>query len=328
VTSPRHAHETDNGRYYTIPGLPPLVSITNAISVGLSKYALPIWYANQSTEAAWDVVPGMVAALRAKPCGIRPPVWPETEPAPCGICRDCLTRHIKEAAERARDSASFLGSRVHELAEAHVLGRTLAPLEGDDEAGLFVAQYLKFLKDFDVNLDRDVVSAETTVVNERDGYAGTGDIWLRLPFDGFLFERDKAGQLVVKVKRVENPAERGTILVDLKTSRKRASTQSFPENVMQLAALRHATEIVLPDDTRAPNVRVTGAATLQLRPNRYSLIPLPSGQREYRLFQNVLALAEWLHNEWAGDYWNRPITPSGRFVAKRNQKTQPAEQDS
>ena len=200
MTQPRHAHETENGRYYTIPGLPPLVSVTNAISVGLSKYALPIWYANQSTEAAWDNVPGMVAALRRKPCGIPAPVvFPPPEPQPCGVCRDCLTRHIREAAERARDSASFLGSRVHELAEAHLLGRTLAEQDGDAEAGLYVAQYLRFLDDFDVRLDRDVVAAETTVVNARDGYAGTGDIWLRLPFAGFLFEKDKEGHPVAKI---------------------------------------------------------------------------------------------------------------------------------
>jgi hypothetical protein len=260
----------------------------------------------------------MVGALRAKPCGIRPS-FPQEGPEPCGTCRDCLTRHIKEAAERARDSAAFLGSRIHELAEAHLLGVKLAELEGDDEAGLYVAQYLKFLHDFDVDLKRDVVAAETTVVNARDGYAGTGDIWLRLPFDGFLFEPDKAspGGSRVRTKRVDDPGERGTFLVDIKTSRKRASTQSFPENVMQLAALRFAPEMMLPDETRAPNVRVVGAATLQLRANRYSLIPLPAGPREYRLFQNVLALAEWLHHEWAGDYGNRPITPSGRFVAKR-----------
>lgn len=315
MTSPRHAHETDNGRYYTIPGLPPMVSVTNAISVGLSKYALPIWYANQSTEAAWDNVPAMVGALRRKPCGIKPS-FPQDGPEPCGVCRDCLTRHIKEAAERARDSASFLGSRVHELAEAHLLGNSLAVMDGDDEAGLYVAQYLKFLSDFDVHPERDVVGAETTVVNSRDGYAGTGDIWLRLPFDGFLF--DQKG--TVKAARVDDPTERGTILVDIKTSRKRASTQSFPENVMQLAALRRAPEVVLPDDTLVQAPRVNGAATLQLRAKTYRLIPLPSGEREYRLFQNVLSLASWLHDEWPGDYGYRPVTPSGRFVAKRGAK--------
>lgn len=310
MTNPRHAYESDNGRYYHVPGIEkPLVSVTNAISVGLSKYAISVWYANQAAAAAWDVVPAMTAALRRKDCD---------GDDPCGVCRPCIDRHIREAGERARDSASFLGSRVHALAEAHLLGRTLAEIEGDDEAGLYVAQYLRFLKDFDVNPERDVVGSEATVVNERAGYAGTGDVWLRLPFDGFLWDKG-----VVKAKRVDDPAERGVILIDLKTSRKRSSTQSFPENVMQLAGLKHAPNLVLPDDTLTRNIPVAGVATLQLRAKTYRLIPLPAGQREFALFQNVLNLADWLHHEWPGDYGHRPITPSGRFVPKRGQKETP-----
>lgn len=319
MTNPRHARETENGRYYEIPGIDePLVSITNAISVGLSKFALPIWYANQTAEAAWEVVPQMVGAMRRQDCGRTPrTVVEQGTDLPCDVCRACITRHMKEAADRARDSAAFLGSRVHALAEAHALGVKLAEEEGDDEAGLYVAQYLKFLADFDVNLERDVVAAETTVAHERLGYAGTGDVWLRLPVDGYTWEKG-----AVKAKRVDDPAERGVILIDLKTSRKRASTQSFPENVMQLAALRNAPHAVMPDDSLRPNIRVHGTAVLQLRAKTYRLIPLPSGKRELDLFQNVLSLATWLHNEWPGDYGHRPITPSARLVPKRGQKTE------
>lgn len=316
MTNPLHARQTENGRYYVIPGVDdPLVSVTNAISVGLSKYSLPVWYANQATAAAWDALPLMVASILVDPCGITPR-WDDPDaPRPCGRCRDCVTRHVKEAAERARDSAAFLGSRIHDLADAHVTGKTLPEQEGDDEAGLYVAQYLRFLKDFDIDLERDVVASETTVVHAAAGYAGTGDLWVRLPFAGFLW---KGGEL--QVVKAEDPSERGVFLIDLKTSRKRASTQSFPENVMQLAALRHAKELVLPDDTRVPNLKVHGTAALQLREKTYRLIPLPSGPDEYRLFERVLGLASWLHNDWPGDYGHRPITPTGRRVPKRGEK--------
>lgn len=317
MTQPRHARESDNGRYYYIPGIEdPLVSVTNAISVGLSKYGLPIWYANSATEAAWEALPQMLLAFRRPECGITPRmVLADPELKPCDECVPCLTRHIKGAAERKRDSASFLGSRVHDLADAHVTGRQLAAQEGDEEAGLFVAQHLRFLEDFGIQLERDVVAAEATVAHPALGYAGTGDLWVRLPFDGFLWKDGK-----VTAKKVDDPKDWGTFLIDLKTSRTRAATQSYPENVFQLAALRNAAKMVLPDDTMVPNIRVHGTATLQLRAKSYALIPLPSGPREFELFQDVLHLVTWLHNVWPGEYEHRPLLPSGRFKPKRGSK--------
>lgn len=316
MTNPVHAFETENGRYYNIPGIEkPLVSVTNAISVGLSKFGLPLWYANMATEAAWEAVPQMILALRRKPCG-KTNDWPENpEDQPCGLCQDCLTRRIKKAAEVKRDSAAFLGTRVHALAEAHVLGRTIAHEEGDDEARDYVWQYLKFLKDFSVDLTTDVVSAETTVFDEGLGFAGTGDVWLKLPFKGIIWDGTKPTMVPL-----EEDGKRGTFLIDLKTSRTRAATQSYPENVMQLAALRNARSMLLPDDTVQPNLRVHGTATLQLRAKSYALIPMPSGTREFMLFRNVLHLAEWLHNEWPGNYDYRPLLPSGKFKPKRGKK--------
>jgi hypothetical protein len=156
------------------------------------------------------------------------------------------------------------------------------------------------------------VAAEATVVNQPYGYAGTGDIWLRLPFDGFIW---KDGKLLVS--KVTDPTKRGTFLIDIKTSRTRSATQSYPENVMQLAALRHAKQLLLPDDTLVPNIRVHGAATLQLREKGYALIPLPADTREFKLFQNVLNLANWLHNEWPGNFDYRPLLPTGKTKPKR-----------
>jgi len=323
MSNPRHAFEDDHGRYYNIPGIDkPLVSVTNAIGTGLAKHGLPRWYANSAAEVAWELLPMMLNSLRKPLCGIAR--WTDEE-RPCGECQPCVDRRIKQAAEEKRDSAAFLGTRVHELAEAHVLGKRLATLEGDDEAGLYVVQYLKFLKDFGIDLDRDIVAAESTVVHESAGYAGTGDLWVRLPFDGFLFETDRAtGHKRVKVKKVDDPAQWGTFLIDLKTSRKRSSTQSYPDNAMQLAALRHAPKMLLPDDTLTPNIPVRGCATLQLRPKTYRLIPLPADTREYGLFTNTLNLASFVHHEWPGDFGHRPITPAGRIVPKRGQKEEDA----
>jgi hypothetical protein len=317
MTNPRHAFETENGRYYNVPGIDkPLVSVTNAISVGLAKYGLPLWYANMATEAAWELVPMMGNALRKPLCGRKDDWTDNPDERPCGECVECITRRIKGAAEKKRDSAAFLGTRVHTLAEAHVLGRTLPEEEGDHEAGWYVRQYLKFLADFGVDLQRDVVAAESTVVHADYGYAGTGDIWLKLPgIRGILWEKGKP--IVVRCQEGEEP---GTILIDIKTSRTRAATQSYPENVMQLAALRHAKHMLLPDDSLVPNLRVHGTATLQLRERAYALIPLPSDNPQFMLFRNVLYLAEWLHNDWPGAYEYRPLLANGKFKPKRGKK--------
>ena len=307
MTSPQHAHESDNGRYYTCPDWHPqagreLVSVTNALSVGMSKYGLPLWYAGHATESAWDHLPQMTAALFTKECG-------QTGEDSCGVCRPCLTRNIKAAAERARDKAADLGTRVHDLAEAHATGRQVAPQEGDDIAGLFVAQYLKFLKDFDVDITKHVEAAEITVANPGLGYAGTLDTLLWLMLDGFL-----PGE---KVKPTGDH-DRALWLVDYKSSLTRASTQTYPENSLQLTALRHATEMWLPDGSLIPMKRVKGTAVLNLRTKTYKLIPLPArAEHEFKAFKSILSLTQWLHGQWPGEYDYRPVKPGGAYEPKR-----------
>lgn len=303
MTSPKQAFETDNGRYYEHPATGQhLVSVTNALSVGMSKYGLPLWYAKLATEAAWDQVPRMVAALRITDCG-------QTGTDACGNCRPCLTRDIKAAAENARDAAADLGTRVHDLAEAHLTGKALAAREGDEVAEQFVAQYLKFLKDFDVDLAEHVHAAEITVAHPTLGYAGTLDATLFLALDGFL-----PGQ---PVKRLAG-GERALWALDYKSSLTRASTQCYPEHALQLTALKHCTEMWLPNGDVIPMPRgIRGTAVLNLRTKTYKLIPLPSGTSEFKAFKSILALTQWLHGEWPGEYDHRPIKPNGHFEPKR-----------
>lgn len=291
MTSPKHAHETDNGRYYTRPtdGLE-LVSVTNALSVGMAKYGLPLWYARLAAEYAIEHQGELMRKSLSDKNG--------------------AIRDIKEAAERAKDEAANMGTRVHALAEAHLLGRTLPTEERDVVARLFIDQYEKFLADFEIDLERDVVATEMTVANPSFGYAGTLDICLRLPLDGFL-----PG---TAPKRVDDPDKRPIWLIDIKSSLTRAVTQCYPENPLQLTALRDCTEAWMPDDTIAPMPRpITGAAVLNLRQKSYELIPLPTTDAERKAFRAVATLAQWKHAEWPGEYDYRPIRPTGRFKPKR-----------
>lgn len=291
MTSPKHAFETDNGRYYTRPGTgEQLISVTNALSVGMSKYGLPLWYARLAAEFAIENQGALMRQSR--------------------LDKDGAIREIKEAAERAKDAAADMGTRVHALAEAHLLGRTLAPEEGDDVAALFIKQYEKFLADFDIDLDRDVIATEMTVANLQVGYAGTLDIILRLALDGFV-----PG---MPVKRVDDNAARGRWLIDIKTSLTRSANQCYPENALQLTGLRDCREAWMPDDSIEPMpTGITGCAVLNLRQKSYELIPLPTRDVERAAFRSVVTLAKWKHAEWLGEYDYRPIRPSGRFKPKR-----------
>jgi hypothetical protein len=315
MTSPRHAEATAQGRFYVHPVTgQQLVSVTNVLSVGCAKPALVPWGAKVVTEKAWEVLPRMVTASRQH-ADCRPARTPK-DWVPCGRCYGCLTREVKGEVTVARDKAADLGTRIHALAEAHLLGKPMPP---DEEAAPYVVQYERFLADFDIQVDRDVEATELTVANPALGYAGTLDILLRLRLDGFIEG---------KVKLLPGD-ERALWLIDLKTSATRPATSTYPEYALQLAALRHATEMWLPDDTVTPMLRgITGAACLNLRKTTYALIPLPTGPAEYAAFKGSLALTKWMHSAVTKDAQpvetNAVMRPKGRATKKTTTITKAA----
>ena len=296
MSDPKYAaHIDEKGRYYQIPGIDkPLISVTNAIGV-LNKYGLAPWYAKMAAEHAINNLPALINQVRTD--------------------RQGAINDIKAAGVRARDDAGELGSRVHDLADAHVLGRTLPELDIDREAGLYVAQYLKFLDDYDIDITQHIHASEMTVYNEHDGWAGTLDLMPLLRLDGYI-----PGQPVA----VLPDEQRHLWLVDIKTSRTRSANQVYPQHGFQLAALRHAKHALLPDDTRLPMPPVYGCAILNLRPTKYELVPVPATATHYRMFLQAVSLARFLHNDddqgWPGDYDYRPIRPTGRFKPKRGSR--------
>ena len=293
MSDPKHArHIDEKGRYYQIPGIDkPLISVTNAIGV-LNKYGLAPWYAKLAAEHAVDHLPELILRARTD--------------------RQGAINDIKAAGERARDEAGELGTRVHELADAHVLGKTLPELEIDREAGLYVAQYLKFLDEYEIDIEQHVYASEMTVYNEHDGWAGTLDLMPMLRLDGYI-----AGHPVA----VLPDEKRHVWMLDIKTSRTRSANQVYPQHGFQLAALRHAKHALMPDDTAIPMRPVYGCAILNLRPNKYELVPVPATVDHYKMFCRAVDLALFLHNDdgngWPGDYDYRPIKPTGKFKPKR-----------
>lgn len=297
MTSPRHAEATAQGRYYNHPQTgQQLISVTNALSVGCAKPALVPWAAKIVAEEAIEQLPILTHRLRTED--------PET-----------VRKDLSRSVTVARDKAADMGSRVHALAEAHVLGVDLACEDGDEDCAPFVEQLLKFFTDFDVDLQRDVEATELTVAYPGLGYAGTLDLLVRLPLDGHI-----PG---MPTNRVDDPAKRGLWLIDYKSSATRAATSVYGEYALQLTALRRAREAWTPDgDIVAMPKGIVGTAVLNLRRRTYELIPLPSGDAEWNAFQGCLSIAKWMHSTGAdvarGDH--RPITPTGKAKPKRTRK--------
>lgn len=309
MTSPRFAEATAQGRYYHHPITgQQLVSVTNILSVACAKPALIPWAVKVVTGKAWDVLPRMVTASRKhEDCK---PTRPNKDWAACGACWGCLNREVKGEANAARDKASDLGTRIHALAEAHALGK---PMAEDLESAPYVEQYEAFLTDFDVDITKDIEATELTVANPALGYAGTLDLLVWLHLDGFI-----PGQPV----KVNPDAKRSLWLIDFKSSATRSADSTYPEYALQLAGLRGAREMWLPDDTVVPMVRgITGAACLNLRQNTYALIPLPTGNAEFEAFKGGLAMTKWMHAAVTKDAM--PVQPDGSTKPKatRTKKT-------
>lgn len=159
MTDPKHAHETENGRYYSDPaGGPDLVSVTNVLGTSVAKPALLGWAVKLTVE--WVLEHRMEVARRAI------------------TDRTALVKEIKAVHRDARDRASDLGDRIHKGAEAKLLG---APVANDPEILPYLAQLDRWLTLWSVDVAKHVWATEITCVHRRLGYAGTADLIIWLP---------------------------------------------------------------------------------------------------------------------------------------------------
>ncbi|MDI5965809.1 hypothetical protein [Streptantibioticus silvisoli] len=159
MTDPRHAHDTDQGRYYSDPaGGPDLVSVTNVLATSVAKAALMPWAVKLTVE--WVLDRRIEVAHRAI------------------TDRTNLVREIKQVHRDARDRAANLGDRIHSAAEARMLG---APTPSDPEVAPYLNQFDRWIALWGIAADRDVYATEITCMNRRLGYAGTADLMIWLP---------------------------------------------------------------------------------------------------------------------------------------------------
>jgi hypothetical protein len=254
VTQPKHARDTERGRYYTDPlGGPDLVSVTNVIDTAVNKsMALVPWGVKLTVEHIFDNWVAVARRLLGD--------------------RTALTKEIKAVHRDARERAADLGDRVHNAAEARLLG---APIVDDPEVAPYLAQFDLWLKSWGLDFDDDVEATEITVLHRRLGYAGTADLMVWLP---------------------SGPDGRRELwLIDYKSSATRRASSVYPENTLQLAALRYAETVLLPDDTEEPMPRIERTGVLNLRAKSHALVPMPAGRDAHRAFRGALETTRWLH---------------------------------
>jgi hypothetical protein len=141
----------------------------------------------------------------------------------------------------------------------------------------YFQQYLQFLADFGVDSEDDLEASEASVVNRTVGYAGTFDIlaWLHT-------DRDP---------------DRTLWLLDAKTSAKSSRLTLYGEYPLQLAGLRHAEAMWLPNGQEEPMPRAARCGILNLRRGGYALMEVEAGVQEFAAFKSALALTRYLHSQ-------------------------------
>lgn len=290
IPGPKHARATDNGRYYEVPSTGDMyVSVTNAINEW-NIAALAPAAAKETANYIVDNLPDAVRAARRTDT------------------RDEFLRQAKAQYRMMWERRRDLGSLVHHMAEARILGK---PVPDHDEARPFIAQYERFLADFGVDIDRDVESAEITVLHHGHRYGGTADLWLQLRFPADRTDPDPRFQGRTPTAQ-STPS--GLWLIDIKTSLTKPPTALYRDMILQLAALRYAQTALLPDDTETPVPRFVGAAILNLRTDDYGFIPLGdvANEQAHAAFRALVPLAYFAHQLDLKPY--KPIKAPARAV--------------
>lgn len=266
-----------------------LRSVTTILNQGVPKEDLTYWAGNITAQTAMEHLPEMVAASRSR------------------AKRDAFYAWLRKAPERKRDERADLGTAVHKLIEAHVLGQPIPDeLLNDPEMAPYLEQFLAFVRDYDVRFE----ASEMVVANEEDGYAGTLD---------FLAASESIVDILIEQELLDEGADHSMALMgDTKSGgeiclgvddlcvqvrpyvfkncpgRPHQIKGVYPEAGMQMSAYRAARVAWLRDGSKVamPATHPIGIV-LHLRPNYYLVHPIVCGDDVFTHFQHARNVAEW-----------------------------------
>jgi len=238
--------------------------VTTILEQGTSKGdALTFWAGNITADTAMNNLPYLVSSSLYADKRTEAYDW------------------LRRAHTRKKDERKDVGSAVHKVIEANVLGTPMpADLLNDPELVPFLDHFLTFVEEWQVTFE----ASEMVVGNEEQGYAGTLDYLVRSP----LIEQALAAYFDCEV-----PA--GTVFCgDTKTGGELDVKGVYPEASLQMAAYRKAKVAWLRDGTKVPMPPTFWAGVvLHLRPEGYRLIPAVADDAVFDAFLTVKRNAEW-----------------------------------
>ncbi|MFF7142328.1 hypothetical protein ACFZB5_13905 [Streptomyces nodosus] len=238
--------------------------VTTILEQGCSKGdALTYWAGNITAETAMDNLPYLVSS--------------SLNPEQRTEAYDWLRR----AHTRKKDERADVGTAVHKLIEADVLGTPMPEeLLTDPNLTPYLDHFLTFVEEWQVEFE----ASEMVVGNEEEGYAGTLDYLLRSP----LIAAALAAYFEVEVP------EDSVFCGDTKTGGELDVKGVYPEASLQMAAYRKAKVAWLRDGTKVPMPRTFwSGVVLHLRPEGYRLIPAVADDAVFDAFLTVKRNAEW-----------------------------------
>jgi len=231
--------------------------VTTILEQGCAKGdALTIWAGNITAETAMAHLPQLVAART-----------PEQ--------RAEMTTWLKRAHVRKKDERRDVGSAVHRLIEADVLGEPVPEeLLDNPELAPFLEHFFRFVDEWQVTFE----ASEMVVGNRTCGYAGTLDYLLRSPLIAAEFDVPAA-----------------TVFVgDTKTGGELDVKGVYPEAALQMAAYRRAEVAWLRDGSTVPmQAAHTTGVVLHLRPEGFRLLPVVCDDDVFAAFRVIQQAAEW-----------------------------------
>lgn len=253
--------------FYTLPDNTRLISVTTILKRGIPKENLVHWSAREVAQCAMDNLPRL-SRVRGK------------------TARDETFRWLRGAAETKRDNAAKLGSAIHDIAEAQILGEPHR--DATEEERPFVDAFLRFYECEKPEYE----ATELVVANPADGWAGTLDAAAQLPTLAARF-----------------PDVAGLQAVDYKTG-----NGIYGEASLQLAAYRRATIGWLKNGTQVEPPATVGAVVVHLRPQRYPdtgyrVFPMDTGDEAYAAFLAARDVAMRWTEKFAKSIVGEPFEP-------------------
>jgi hypothetical protein len=301
VVSPAATKKAATERKRAAKQTPPLRIVTRTFKDGHTTH----WYEVNGQSCAGRGVTTLLGNGLPAPALMK---WAANEAASCALDerdiweplaqrdRSAAYDFIRQASDRARDTAALKGTDVHNLAEQLAGG---AEVEVPEHLVAHVDSYLAFVEEW----QPEFVMVEVVGANFTRDYYGKFDILARLK--GWWPDR---------------PDEPALVLLDIKTGEK----GPYEKDALQLAAYAAFEQVAEPDEAGncwelEPMPAVDGCAVLKVTADGYRLIPINDELRSrmFAQFLHVTRTAEFLGSSfkrddgWAADAFD--IARSGPF---------------